>query len=347
VLWRVSADGQQTRIALAPPSGAGPGWRILDVVVDNDSNIYLLELLGDVGDHQGLRRLDSRGSTEWERRGIVDGHGFDFDSLRGTFDQLLIDRLGNVYLSAGRHRGSLAWVDSQDGALRPLVDWGEWTGEVLLDVSGRVFFVRYLANVNRRAWVCLDPGTGKETVVVADWQAWQYLAQPFGVDGTGRAYGFADNTTARLNDMGKIDWEMRLDNVAVGRDGRLVLSAMTTRGPGSAIDVSTIAPGGGVPARLQLALPDDLRAVEGIWRVVGCTDDDGFLVHGGASRDTPGVLVAYDSNGRPGGRELASPDVMTAHFDLHRPTRSSVLADGSMLRAVLGPEGVHVVLLAT
>jgi hypothetical protein len=340
VVARVEALGKVQRIELVAPVGGNTAWRVLDVAVDSQGNMYVLELVGEEQEQHSLRKLSPTGSQLWERRGPVDLSRLAVEQLRGNFDQLLIDGADNVYLPATRHRGRLAQVDPHTGTTSVVADWGNWTGEVLMDSRGRVFFVRYDASEGRRAWVSVDPITNKQTSILGSEEAWEFLASPFGVDDAGRAYGASGNTLANVGTDGQLTWRMRLDNIVVGAPGQLVLSAMAEES-GAPFVNATLVESDRITAQIRLDLPAQVVEQNGFWRIAAQREDGGFVVHGGARSDAAGLIINYSPTGGYESVSQAGADVFLTHFDLQRPSQSSVHPDGSIVLGVRGPEGLH------
>ena len=234
-MLRLDPAGTLSRLDLAPPASGFLQWQILDFALDRDAGVYLLE---QVTTHDGgattLRKIGADGVEAWrrsERSWRVDP---DPEVPAWSFTSLLTGGSG-VYLSAAQERGLIARIDPASGRLTRYADLAPWTGDALVGPDERVHYVRFVPERNARAWVRLDPETGRETETLCSPAAFDLLALPIGVDAQGRTYGVHGWTVGCIGPQGALLWRESLDGSsaevqnAVGETG---ISAWSRRPPG-------------------------------------------------------------------------------------------------------------------
>jgi hypothetical protein len=208
---RLDPAGTLSCLDLAPPASGFLQWQILDFALDRDAGVYLLE---QVTTHDGgattLRKIGADGVEAWrrsERSWRVDP---DPEVPAWSFTTLLTGGSG-VYLSAAQERGLIGRIDPASGRLTRYADLAPWTGDALVGPDERVYYVRFVPERNARAWVRLDPETGRKTEVLCSPAAFDLLALPIGVDARGRTYGVHGWTVGCIGPQGALLWRESLD----------------------------------------------------------------------------------------------------------------------------------------
>ena len=196
---RLTPAGPSSRLEIAPPAGRFLQWQIVDFTLDRDGGVYLLEqITTQSGGATTLRKVGADGAEIWRVTP-------DLEVPAGSFTGLLIGGSG-VYLSAAQERGLIARIDPANGRLSRYADLTPWTGDALVGPDERVCFVRFVPERNARAWVRLDPETGRETETLCSPAAFDLLALPIGVDALGRAYGVHGWTVGCIGTEGALLW---------------------------------------------------------------------------------------------------------------------------------------------
>jgi hypothetical protein len=231
---RLTLDGSLSRLDLQSPMGTTLQWQILDFALDPDAHLYLLEKVSTLeGSTTYLRRIGPDGVEAWRRPDPWQVEP-DLELEKWSVSQLLTGGGSTVYLSATRRRGLIARIDPDTGQLSRYADLGSWTGDALLGPDEHVYFVRFVPELNARAWVRLDPKTGEETQVLCSPEAFDLLALTIGVDAQGRAYGVRGRTIGCIGTNGDLLWRDSLDGdtpalqEAVGGDPELRLGPATS-----------------------------------------------------------------------------------------------------------------------
>ncbi len=231
---RLAPNGSLSRLELAPPASRFLQWQIVDFALDRDASVYLLE---QITTHDGgattLRKIGADGAEVWRVAP-------DLEVPASSFTGLLTGGSG-VYLSATREQGLIARIDPASGRLARYADLAPWTGEALVGPDERVYFVRFVPERNARAWVCLDPETGRETETLCSPAAFDLLALLIGVDAQGRAYGVQGWSLGCIGPQGALLWRETLDGYRdlllgpatswrVSPDGTIYLTAVGASG---------------------------------------------------------------------------------------------------------------------
>lgn len=248
---RLDAAGSLSRVELAPPAGSFLQWQILDFALDRDAGVYLLE---QTTTHDGgattLRKIGADGVEAWHRTERFWRVDPDLEVPAWSFTGLLTGGSG-IYLSATRECGLIARVDPDSGLAR-YADLSPWTGNALVGPDEHVYFVRFVPERNARAWVSLDPETGRQTETLGSPASYDLLALPIGVDAQGRAYGVHGWSLGCIGPQGAPLWRESIDSDSVaswnvtggdrdlllgpptswrvGRDGVIYLSAVGASG---------------------------------------------------------------------------------------------------------------------
>lgn len=199
----------------APGQGA---WRIEDTLV---LPAQLAALVLDVlDDRPSLRLVCSDASTIWQsgERGIP-------ALPDGAWQRLVADSDGGTWL-VGRH-GVVLRLDPATGGMSAGQSVPPWDGRAVADQGGRIFVVRYDPYTRQRLWTSFDPSDGSATSVTGDQDAYAFLAQPFGADRSGQAYGAS--------------WTEATPEVAcIGRGGRPIWrTGLGTPGPAGRVQAVT------------------------------------------------------------------------------------------------------------
>jgi hypothetical protein len=203
---RFGAGGEPRSVVPLPRGG-----RIADHLVTAEGGVLMLEQeeRGNV-----LRRVDPEGHEEWRRSGPAGVRALDWDALEGSFGALLADGAGNAYLAAERPEIAVARI-GEDGALTPVAELGPPGASVVMDEAGRLFTVGYDPESRRRSWTALDPASGERVVSWCDAGASAALAQPIGVDRSGRGYGAEVMSVACVATDGSLAWRFTAEDAVL------------------------------------------------------------------------------------------------------------------------------------
>lgn len=346
VIQRYSERGElRAALRVGPPASAqGESWSIRDFRADPAGNVYLLETVGGgAGLLNSLRKLDASGAVVWERAGEFDDDRLDLAQLRGSFDQLLADAGGNVYLPATRHRGEVARIDPAGGEPEPYADWGDWTGEVFMDGEGRLHYVRYDPGTRRRGWARYDPRTRREELHEGDESVYGLFDIPFGTDARGRCYAAMGTRLTCLSREAVPLWQERLDNLVVA-GGAIYASEGRQSSSGPEVVVRRWDSDGAYTGETILRVPSP-PAGEGLanWRLVALDDSGRFHVRGGAAVEESALV--YSPGGELESTAEASADSAEAESRLQENRTWDVDLAGGVLLPVLGPSAFHLVRL--
>jgi hypothetical protein len=321
VLLRVGADGVHEPVRVQP-SGAGPGWRLIDFLSEADGGWTLLELVPGPPDQVRARRIAADGAKLWR----TEANAGSPDALR----QLLVDRGGSIFAVSGGPPRRVVALDA-DGEARDVQELADATGDCFANGTGRVGFVAFDVATHARSWVTVEVETGARSVLELDADSAWGLDLPLGMDGQGRPYGSRYGTLVRFGADGRVDWELEVKDAIVD-ENRVWVAQSAASGAGLvALPLSA-------PDRQPLRL-DPKGAAS--WRLAGRADPDAFVLHElGAS---PGALVTVAADGSLLDRWDAPSDVWLQWLELQIPSGPSVTDAGEVDLATRGPDGLHLI----
>ncbi len=346
-LYHFDAGGTlrgRTPLALDHPKAVA--WRIQDYVVDAEGYSYVLETLHGPPEAFPLnrvRKVRADGAVEWARAGLVTEDRVDFDTLEGSFSQLLIDGQGSVYLPTTEPAGALARLDPQTGAVAAVYAWDEGEDPFFMDAAGTAYCVAYLSEVNRRALAAFDLQSGAKKTTVGDEALYGWLTYPIGVDRAGHFYASLHADLARIAFDGRVVWQDRVENVVVPASEGAVFVSRSQTEPDRAVAVAVYRPDGTVAAESLALPPARAAAPDAAWRLIHVDDENRRYVFGGEQPGQAGTLLIYSEAGDLVEERTPPPDLLPLESRLENQLHWVAGADGSIYLPVTTPSGFSVV----
>jgi hypothetical protein len=199
-LWLLFSDNTVVRQngdswEIVPIDGAQMDQLITIAPLGDESLI----LLGRNGKNNVLAAVNREGNLIWRRIGLYDSEKLDLENLHGSFDSLLVDTNGQIYLPGTRIYGAVARIDSSTGATPQVIDFGEYTDSVFIR-NGELF--RLTSKDQVIYWVRRTIGVNSETVVLACEELQQMFSNVHGVLPDGGALIWKDKSLTWMSSTG-------------------------------------------------------------------------------------------------------------------------------------------------
>lgn len=345
-LYRFSNQGNLvSRIKINHAGENQKTWDILDYVVDKFGYIYLLENVNDEkGTQNYLRKLNPEGELVWKRSGSFNHQKLDFQKLEGNFHQLLIDNQSVPYLSATQHQGMILKIDSERGSLNPYADWGKFIGEVFMDGSSNIYYVRYVPETQKRCWFYYNPAVQKEIAIPCNQNLYELLAIPIAVDEQGRGYAVNGMNITRIS-QGMLSWQEQIDNIILQPEkNAFYISYFNSGDTVNHINIKQWEKEGQLSKEIKLVLPDNLISKRsGTPRLTHVDSEGNYYVYAGETTKENGKLLIYSPEGVMRSYQNPAPDIHLIEYRL-QPGRSwAVDLQGNIYLPLLGATGFHLI----
>jgi hypothetical protein len=279
----------------------------------------------------------------WARSEAFGVKPLELARQRDNFGQLLTDAVGAVYFAPTYNSGLVARLDPASGEPQPYADVGDQAGDLFMDGTGKLYYVRYDAERRRKGWARYDPHTQQEEVHWGDDSVYGFFNMPIGIDGQGRCYSAMGPRFTCLTREAEPLWQELIDNVVVTGDA-VYASESHSSGVGAQVVIRQWDRNGTYAGETVLSVPSP-PAHEGLtrWRLVSRNDAGRFHVRGGAAPEE--AVLVYSPRGELETIMQPSPHSPATEFRLQGSRTWSVDLNGAVYMPILGPAAFHLVKL--
>jgi len=347
-IYHVDANGSltgRTPLDSAGPSRAGEST-LMDYVVDEDGNCYLLELLRLQNPRQSrnrLAKLSATGTVLWSREGASTNDDFDVGELKGNFRRLWMDEDSRLFLPAIEHAGVIAEIDRETGAVSRLHTSARFSRYGFLSARGRVVYALYFQELGRRGIGVFDMASESLTTTIGDPELYSWLVVPLGVDGSSNLYAWKDFSIARIAPDGRTTVMGALGNICVGAAGdTLYSSVLRKEGVVSVLHV-TAHERNGLTNYLALSLRGTAGQSTGEWKLIHVDARQRYHVFGGEEPGQAGTLLVYSDKGVLLDTLSPPPELLSLESTLQHPASWEVDRRGRIYMPVLDSGGLKVI----
>lgn len=322
-------------------------WNILDFIIDDKGNSYVLESVWlNRFEQNRLRKFNREGNQIWVQTDPISKIQSKFSVSDVTYIQLGIDGQYNVYLLATHDVGIIARINPSDGQVIDVISADDRPDEVYINRLGKYFYILYLSDQRKRAVVLKSLYEQGKKVTVCDDSLYGYLTNPIGVDDYGNIYVIEAAQIARVSPGGKLNWKKIIDNIIVrSSDGTVYISSYDTKNNQGVLEVVAYLCNGQALTSYLIVPNDMIVDCSGQWSLISVDQDSKYYVFGGEEPGRPGYLLIFSKKGILEDVKSPPTDLISIESKLQIFTYWAVDSQGRIYFPVTDPEGFKVVVL--
>jgi hypothetical protein len=336
------------KLKITSPSLSYGRWYIIDFVMDENENIYLLESDKDDKNitYNVLRKIKKDGTVSWQKKEKVDRKNYNYQSINTTYQDFIVNN-NHLYLCASHDDAfSIVELDKESGKLKPFHTFNESYERVFMDKNGYVYYVKERENgIRKRYWVQYDPKKNKENFYSGNEEMYELLGIPVATDDYGRGYGVFGLEMGCISKDNSIVWREKLENIVIAPPNHYIFISNLNYDDNSAtVLINILKNDGTFDKKITLNIPDTLSQKYDIknWKLIYVDEEDNFYVLG-FNHTYQKILLTYNSEGN----KIITINYEPGHlykkeFTLQGANSWGIDGKGNVYLPVLGPDKFYV-----
>lgn len=347
------------KLKITNPSVFYDEWYIIDYVMDEDENIYLLELIDEYNKnitYNLLRKIKKDGTVSWQKKEKVDRKKYNYQSINTNYQDFIVNN-NHLYLCASHDDAfSVLELDKESGKLKPFHVFNESYERVFMDKTGYFYYVKEIENdIRKRYWVQYDPKTNKENFYSGNEEMYELLGIPVATDDYGRGYGVFGLEMGCISKDNSVVWREKLENIVIAPPNQYIFISNLNYDDNSAtVIVNILKNDGTFDKKINLNIPDTLSQKYDIknWKLIYVDEEDKFYVLGFNPnyfhRQRHGhiyqkILLTYNSKGnKVVNIDYEPSQLYQKEFRLQGANSWGIDGKGNVYLPVLGPDNFYV-----
>jgi hypothetical protein len=356
----LAGDGVLLKSLKVPnPDLAYQYWQVIDYVMDDEENIYLLEIIEDDRNKTlNLIRKINNGNVDWQVKEKVDQELYNYQSLNTKYQDLIVAG-EHLYVCAGEDETFYVFeVNKNSGKLKLFQKISGSYERVFMSDTDHLYYVKeeeLEEEKDKRYWVQYDINTNKENFLSGNDEMYDLLGLPVSVDDNGRGYGVFGFEMGCINNDNSVAWKVNLENIVYApATGDIYLGNFISDDSTPVVQVNIIKSGAGIKKQINLKIPAALSEKYSIknWRLIYVNEEGKFLVSGfNPNYYDPQdnvykykkILITYDALGKEIEDINHAPgQLYNKEYKLQGANSWQVDGAGNLYLPVLGPDMFYV-----